>query len=90
MERKYEIDFNDYDFMDEEGEFEGKIDSKNYGKKNNIIINVTLTDGRKITAVAYSDNDYLGLKDIEVGSIVIMTFEKSNNGRIRLRDIYSV
>ena len=44
MERKYEIDFNDYDFMDEEGEFEGKIDTKNYGKKNNIIINVTLTD----------------------------------------------
>lgn len=90
MERKYEIDFNDYSFMDEEGEFEGKIDTKNYGKKNNIIINVTLTDGRKITAVAYSDNDYLGLKEIEAGSNVIMTFEKSANGRIRLTEIYSV
>ena len=90
MERKYEIDFNDYSFMDEEGEFEGKIDTKNYGKKNNIIINVTLTDGRKITAVAYSDNDYLGLKEIEVGSNVTMTFERANNGRIRLTEVFSL
>ena len=90
MERKYEIDFNDYSFMDEEGEFEGKIDTKNYGKKNNIIINVTLTDGRKITAVAYSDNDYLGLKEIEVGSNVKMTFERANNGRIRLTEVFKL
>lgn len=90
MERKYEIDFNYYSFMDEEGEFEGKIDTKNYGKKNNIIINVTLTDGRKITAVAYNDNDYLGLKEIEVGSNVIMTFERANNGRIRLTEVFSL
>lgn len=90
MERKYEIDFKDYSFMDEEGEFEGKIDTKNYGKKNNIIINVTLTDGRKITAVAYSDNDYLGLKEIEVGTNVVMTFKKSANGRIRLTEVFSL
>lgn len=90
MERKYEIDFNDYEFMDEEGEFSGRIDSKNYGKNHNIIVNITLTDGRKITAVAYSDTEYLGLKDIEVGSDVTMTFEKSKNGRIRLAEIYAV
>lgn len=90
MERKYEIDFNDYSFMDEEGTFEGIIDSKNYGKKNNIIINVTLANGQKITTVAYSDTEYLGLKDIEVGSDVAVTFEKSMNGRIRLTKIHKI
>ena len=91
MERKYEIDFRDYSFMDEEGEFNGRLDSKHFGKSNNnIIANITLTGGRKITAVAYRDTEYLGLKDIEVGSDVIMTFEKSRNGRIRLAEIHGL
>lgn len=90
MERKYEIDFTDYSFMDEEGEFSGRLDSKNFGKSHNIIANITLTGGRKITAVAYSDNDYLGLKEIEVGSNVTMTFERANNGRIRLTEVFSL
>lgn len=90
MERKYEIDFKEYSFMDEEGEFSGRLDSKNYGKSHNIIANITLTGGRKITAGAYSDTEYLGLKDIEVGSDVIMTFEKSRNGRIRLAEIHGL
>ncbi len=88
MERKYEIDFNDYHFMDEVGEFRGRLDSKMKGKNMNMIANITLTDGRKITAVAYSDTDYLGLRDIEVGSDVIVEFEKSKNGRIRLAEIH--
>ena len=83
MERKYEIDFKDYSFMDEEGEFSGRLDSKNFGKSHNIIANITLTG-------AYSDTEYLGLKDIEVGSDVIMTFEKSKNGRIRLAEIHGL
>ena len=61
MERKYEIDFKDYSFMDEEGEFSGRLDSKNFGKSHNIIANITLTGGRKITAVAYSDTEYLAI-----------------------------
>lgn len=33
MERKYEIDFNDYSFMNEEGTFEGIIDSKTTARR---------------------------------------------------------
>ena len=77
--------------MDEEGAFCGTLVYKRYGKKNNLLANIDLDDGRKIITAAYSDdNDYLGLKEIEVDSRVKAAFERTKSGMIRLKEICNI
>lgn len=84
MAKDYKINFNEYSFTTEEGTFSGKLDFKMFGKKQNILAYITLDNGEKVIAAAYKDNDYYGLRDIEIGSLVEVTFNKSNSGMIRL------
>ena len=83
----YRVNFDDYSFLKEAGTFTAKVDHKMYGKKDNMLVNLTLEDGRKIVAVAYKDSDYLGLDNIEVDSFVEVTFTQSQSGLIRLSEI---
>ena len=65
----------------------GKLDFKMIGKKQNILVYITLDNGDKIIAAAYKDNDYYGLRDIEIDSNIEVTFTKSQSGMIRLSDV---
>ena len=87
MAKDYKVNFNDYSFTTEEGTFSGKLDFKMFGKKQNILVYITLDNGDKIIAVAYKDNDYYGLRDIEIDSNIEVTFIKSQSGMIRLSDV---
>jgi len=84
MAKDYKINFNEYSFTTEEGTFSGKLDFKMYGKKQNILAYITLDNGEKVIVVAYKDNDYYGLRDIEIDSLLEVTFTRSNSGMIRL------
>ena len=87
MAKDYKVNVNDYSFPTDEGPFSGKLDFKMFGKKQNILVYITLDNGDKIIAVAYKDNDYYGLRDIEIDSNIEVTFTKSQSGMIRLSDV---
>lgn len=77
-----------YVLNEKEGNYIGKLMCKKYGKKCNIIAYVILDDGRKIICTAFQNQkDYLGLKDIEVGSKLELTYSKSKTGKIQLSDL---
>lgn len=90
MSKEYKINFDDYSFMDTEGTYLGILDFKLSGKKQNIIAYFTLENGKKIIAVAYKDNDYHGLNDVELDETVRLTFVKSQSGRIRLSEVGNI
>lgn len=82
------IDFNEYNFIDETGTFEGFLMHKHFGKKENIVAYIMLNDGRKIIAVAYKEpNNYLGLDMINENERVILTFKERDSGRIYLSEV---
>lgn len=88
--RQYEQSgFNgkDYVFNEQVGLFTGILRCKKYGKKTNIIAYVDFDDGRKIMCTAYQRKDYLGLKEIEIGSRLKMAFDKNTKGNIQLDSI---
>ena len=87
MAKDYKVNFNDYSFTTEEGTFVGKLDFKMFGKKQNILVYITLANGDKIIAAAYKDNDYYGLRDIEIDSNIEVTNRKSQSSMIRLSDV---
>lgn len=87
---EYKINFNDYSFIDEEGSFIATLAHKMYGKKDNIVAYLDLEDGQKIVTVAYKSADYLGLKDIDIGSTVEAVFETSQSGIVRLVEINAI
>ncbi len=72
---------------EKEGVFIAKLDFKRWGKKRNVLAYFTLENGDKIVASAWQDAGYLGIPDIEEGTRVILTFEKSKNGTPYLRKV---
>ena len=85
------IDFNEYNFIDETGTFEGVLMHKHYGKKNNIVAYVDLDDGRKVIAVAYKEpENYLGLNHISENTRVSLTFIERDSGKIYLSEVNTI
>lgn len=90
MSKEYKINFNDYSFPTEEGTYKGTLDFKRYGKKQNILAFITLENGDKIIGAAYKDNDYHGLREIEVDSMIEVVFTKSQSGMTRLLEVKKI
>lgn len=84
-----DIDTRDYEFADFEGTFSATLVCKRWGKKDNVIAYFLLDDGRKISAMAWKDTRYMGLKNIETGESVTVTFERTKNGYCRLAKVES-
>lgn len=76
-----------YEYNDEPGVFTGILACKKYGRRVNIIAYIDFDDGRKVVCSAYSSKNYLGLKDIEMGSKVEVTFAPNKNGKVQLTAI---
>ena len=76
-----------YNYNDEPGVFTGTLACKKYGRRVNIIAYIDFDDGRKVVCSAYSSKNYLGLKDIEMGSKVEVTFAPNKNGKVQLTAI---
>ncbi len=74
--RQTSIRFSDYSFMKEEGTFRAVMDYKGWG--NGYLTGYfTFDDGRKISASAFQDHNYLGLTDIPMDAAVELTFMKA-------------
>ena len=76
-----------YEYNDEPGVFTGTLVCKRYGRRVNIIAYIGFDDGRKVVCSAYSSKNYLGLKDIEMGSRVEVSFAPNTNGKVQLTAI---
>ena len=87
MAKEQKINFNDYSFPTEEGTYRGILDFKMYGKKQNMLIYITLESGGKLIGAAYKDDDYLGLKELETGIEIEVTFKTSKSGLQRLTEV---
>ena len=76
-----------YEHNDKPGVFTGTLACKKYGRKVNIIAYINFDDGRKVVCSAYSSKNYLGLKNIEIGSRVEVSFAPNTNGKVQLTAI---
>lgn len=90
MAKEQKINFNDYSFPTEEGTYRGILDFKMYGKKQNMLIYITLENGGKLIGAAYKANDYLGLKELEDGIEIEVTFKTSKSGLQRLTEVKQI
>ena len=52
-----------------------------------MLIYITLESGGKLIGAAYKDNDYLGLKALETGIEIEVTFKTSKSGLQRLTEV---
>lgn len=87
MAKEHKINFNDYSFPTEEGTYRGTLDFKMYGKKQNILIYLTLESGEKLIGAAYKDSDYLGVRELETDTEIEVTFKTSKSGLQRLTEV---
>ena len=80
-------DTSDYCFIETEGIFEATLDLKVWG--NRMLKNfLTLEDGRKIIACTFHRENYLGMADIPLGSVLELTFKKSaKSGQVYIREV---
>ena len=79
-----------YNFNDREGVFTAVLDYKVWGKKRNLLSFYTLDDGRKILCNTWSNEDYLKVDEIPMGTKVRLTFKASGKGKIRLIEVCTV
>ena len=90
MANGQKINFNEYSFPTEEGTYRGTLDFKMYGKKQNILIYVTLESGEKLIGAAYKDKGYLGLKELDMDTKIEVTFKTSKSGLQRLTEVKQI
>ncbi len=77
-----------YEFNEIEGTFKGTMRFAVWGRKCNAIAYVELDDGRKIMCTAFQQpDDYLGIPEIDFGTIVEVVYERGKRGNIRLKSI---
>ena len=83
-----DFDGTGYQLNEIEGVFAGTLTCKKYGKNKNVVAFVKLDDGRKIICTAYQKpGNYFGLPDIEVGTRIILEFNRSKQGKMRLNSV---
>lgn len=85
------IENENYQWITTEGTFRGRLDYKHWGRNGNTIMSYfTLDDGRKIKIMTwhqiYGGCD-LGLDKIDIGTSLFLTFTKSSNNKMQLRNI---
>lgn len=69
------------------GIFKARLDCKRWGKKRNILAYFTFEDGSKVIASAWQNTGYLGIPEIEEGTMLTLTFERAKDGISYLRKI---
>lgn len=82
------IDFRDYDFSKTEGCFSARYVGKWLNKDQNLVCCFDFDDGRKIRAMVWQDDDYLGMDKVALGSHVVLEFKTAANSKnIYLRKV---
>ena len=82
------FDLSEYNFIRYEGEFEGILDMKTWGRLNgSLLCCFTLLDGKKIKTYAWQNNNYFGLDRIPFGSLVRLQFKKNTKNFFVLTDV---
>lgn len=85
------MDFKQYDFCKTEGSFSARYVARWMNKNQNLVCCFDFDDGRKIRAMVWQDNDYLGMDKIKLGAIVVLDFKASANSKnIYLRNVTEV
>ena len=81
------FDTSEYRFIETEGTFTATLDLKVWG--NSMLKNfLTLEDGRRIITCTFHRENYLGMADIPLGSILELTFKKaSRSENIYIREV---
>ena len=70
-----------------DGIFKARLDYKRWGKKRNVLAYFTFEDGSKVMASAWQNTGYLGIPEIEEGTILTLTFERAKHGISYLRKV---
>ena len=78
---------DDYKTNERDGVFKARLDCKRWSKKRNILAYFTFEDGSKVMASAWQNTGYLGIPEMEEGTMLTLTFEKAKNGTSYLRKI---
>ena len=78
---------DEYLINEREGVFKARLDRKRWGKKRNILAYFTFEDGSEIMASAWQNIGYLGIPEIEEGTMLTLTFERAKNGISYLRKV---
>lgn len=82
------FDQSQYNFIRYEGEFDGILDMKNWGRlKGSLLCCFTLDSGKKIKAYAWKDKNFYGLDKIPIGSRVRLQFKKNTKNFFILTDV---
>ena len=80
-------DTSDYCFIETEGTFTATLDLKVWG--NRLLKDfLTLEDGRKNIACTFHRENYLGMADIPLESLLELTFQKAaKSGQVYIRAV---
>lgn len=74
---------DEYLTNERDGVFKARLDCKRWGKKRNVLAYFTLEDGTS----AWQNTGYLGIPEIEEGTMLTLTFERAKNGISYLRKV---
>lgn len=76
-----------YKMMEQEGEFKATLDFKRWGKKQNLVAYFSVEEIGKIVASTFWNREYLNLKEIPMGSKLIITFGRKGKTGNYLRKL---
>lgn len=82
-----DICVDEYLTNERDGVFKAQLDCKRWGKKRNVLAYFTLEDGSKVMASAWQNTGYLGIPEIEEGTMLTLTFERAKNSISYLRKV---
>lgn len=81
------INVDNYKTNENDGVFIARLDYKRWGKNRNVLGYFTFENGDKIMASAWQNTGYLGISEINEGTMLKLTFEKAKNGIAYLRKV---
>lgn len=78
---------DNYKTNERDGVFKERLGCKRWGKKRNVLAYFTFVDDSKVMVSAWQKTGYLGIPEMEEGTMLTLTFEKAKNGISYLRKI---
>lgn len=82
-----QIDYSDYDFIQIPGSGRYRLVGKAFSKNGYLNLFLDGSDGGKRRGVVYPSTNFLGMQEVNVGSIINVTFVTANTGRVYIRSI---
>ena len=77
--------FDDYEFIQEEGSFDCTYVGRWMNKDDNLVCCFDFDDGSKVRAMAWQNTNYYRLDKIPLGTRLCLEFRQSGSGRNYLR-----